>query len=208
MNLKILSWNVRGLNDCRKRSIVKNLLREWKCNVIYLQETKLTGLDRQMVGSLWSCPYVDWVALDAVQTAGGVLMMWDRRVLERLEFMVGSFFVSVRWQRVGDGFSWACSGVYGPIDNNARGLMWDELVGIQQYWNVPWCCIGDFNIVRFPSEWLGNSRLTPAMELFLEFIEDLNLIDLPLEGGSYTWSSGSDRPSMSRIDRVLVFHDW
>ena len=65
MNLKILSWNVRGLNDCRKHSIVKNLLREWKCDVICLQETKLTGLDRQMVGNLWSCPFVDWVALDA-----------------------------------------------------------------------------------------------------------------------------------------------
>ena len=109
---------------------------------------------------------------------------------------------------MGDGFSWACSGVYGPIDNNAKGLMWDELVGVQQYWNVPWCCIRDFNIVHFPSEWLDNSRLTLAMELFSEFIEDLNLIDLPLEGGSYTWSSGSDQPSMSRIDRVLVSHDW
>ena len=91
--------------------------------------------------------------------------------------------MSVRWLGVGDGFSWACYGVYGPIDNNARGLMWDKLVGVQQYWNVPWCCIGDFNIVRSPSERLGNSRLTSAMELFLEFIEDLNLIDLPLEGG-------------------------
>ena len=66
MNLKILSWNVKGLNDCRKRSIVKNLLREWKCDVICLQETKLTGMDKQMVGNLWSCPFVDWVALDAV----------------------------------------------------------------------------------------------------------------------------------------------
>ena len=36
------------------------------------------------------------------------------------------------------------------------------------------------------------SRLTPAMQNFSEFIEDLNLIDLPLEGGSYTWSSGTD----------------
>ena len=65
MNLKILSWNVRGLNDRRKRSIVKNLLHGWKCDVICLQETKLTGMDRQMVGSVWSCPFVDWVALDA-----------------------------------------------------------------------------------------------------------------------------------------------
>jgi len=126
MNLKILSWNVRGLNDFQKRLIVKNLLREWKCDVVCLQETKLSPLDRQMVCSLWSCPYVDWVALDVVQTAGGVLIMWDRRVSERLEFTVGSFFVSVRWQGVGDGFSWVCSGVFGPNDNNARGQMWDK----------------------------------------------------------------------------------
>ena len=86
--------------------------------------------------------------------------------------------------------------------------MWDELIGIQQYWDVPWCYIRDFNIIRFPSEWLGGLRLTLAMEAFSEFIEELNLIDLPLEGGSYTWSSGSDQPSMSRIDRVLVSHDW
>ena len=27
---------------------------------------------------------------------------------------------------------------------------------------------------------------------FPEFIEDLNLIDLPLEGGRFTWSSGTE----------------
>ena len=33
---------------------------------------------------------------------------------------------------MGDGFIWACFGVYGPNDNNVRGQMWDELIGIQQ----------------------------------------------------------------------------
>ena len=86
--------------------------------------------------------------------------------------------------------------------------MWDELIGIQQLWEVPWCYIGDFNIVHFPSERLGGSRLTSAMENFSEFIEELSLIDLLLEGGSYTWSNGSNQPSMFRIDRALVSHDW
>ena len=135
-------------------------------------------------------------------------MMWDRRALERLEVTVGQFSVLVQWQGLGNGFIWACSGVYGPNDNNLRGQIWDELIGIQQFWEVPWCYIGDFNIVRFPSERLGGSRLTPAIENFSEFIEELSLIDLPLEGGSYTWLSSSDQPSISRIDRVLVSHDW
>ena len=73
--------------------------------------------------------------------------------------------------------------------------------------SIPWCCFGDFNVVRFPSEWRGGSRLTSAMEKFSEFIEDLNLIDLPLEGGRFTWSSGTEQPSMSRIDRALVSQD-
>ena len=109
---------------------------------------------------------------------------------------------------MGDGFIWACSRVYGSNDNNLRGQLWDELIGIQQLWEVPWCYIGDFNIACFLSERLGGSRLTPAMENFSEFIKELSLLDLPLEGESYTWSSGSDQLSMSRIDRVLVSHDW
>ena len=121
---------------------------------------------------------------------------------------MGNFSVIVRWQGLGDGFIWACSRVYGPNDNNLRGQLWDELIGIQQLSEVPWCYIGDFNIVRFPSEWLGGSCLSLTMENFSEFIEELSLLDLPLEGGSFTWSSGSDQPSMSNIDRVLVSHDW
>ena len=92
------------MNDSQKRLVVRNLLRDWNCDVVCLQETKLASMDRWLVCSLLSCPYVDWVALDANYTVGGVLMMWDRRALEKLEVMVGYFSMSVWWQGVGDGF--------------------------------------------------------------------------------------------------------
>ena len=74
---------------------------------------------------------MDWAILEADRTAGGILIMWDKRILDKVEVVVVTFSVSVKWQRVEDGFIWAGSGVYGPNENNERGHMWDELVGIQ-----------------------------------------------------------------------------
>ena len=83
MNLKLLSWNVRGLNNPQKRDMVNNLLKEWKCDVVCFQETKLDSVNLAVVKSLWSSPFVDWEALDAIHTAGGVLLAWDTRVYKK-----------------------------------------------------------------------------------------------------------------------------
>ena len=39
MNLKLLSWNLRELNNPHKRDVVKYLLRERKCDIVCLQES-------------------------------------------------------------------------------------------------------------------------------------------------------------------------
>ena len=36
MNVKIISWNVRGLNDSGKRLRIKNMLKDWHVDIIYL----------------------------------------------------------------------------------------------------------------------------------------------------------------------------
>ena len=40
MNLKIISWNVRGLNDCEKRLRIWNMIKGWGIDIICLQEKK------------------------------------------------------------------------------------------------------------------------------------------------------------------------
>ena len=32
---------------------------------------------------------MDWAVLEADRTAGGILLMWDKRVLDKMEVMVG-----------------------------------------------------------------------------------------------------------------------
>ena len=75
-------------------------------------------------------------------------------------------------------------------------------------WPMAWCLVGDFNIIRYPSEMLGCESFSPAMFAFSDFIENYSLVDLPLEGASFTWFRDSGLPSMSRIDRTLVSLDW
>ncbi len=49
---------------------------------------------------------------------------------------------------------------------------------------------------------------TPAMQDFSDFISHFGLLDIPLEGGSFTWSNNRTDVSMSRIDRFLYSTDW
>jgi hypothetical protein len=208
MKLRILSWNVRGLNNPRKREVVKNLLRDWKGDVVCLQETKLDLLDLKTIKSLWGNSYVGWEVLNAINTVGEILLMWDKRVLEKTDLYIGEFFVFCQWKSLEDGFVWIGTGVYGPNLDNSKTNFWNELVLIRNRWASPWCLFGDLNVVCYPRGRLGCTSISPAMVDFSDFIDSANLIDLPLEGGLFTWCNGSNSLSMSRIDRFLVFADW
>jgi exonuclease III len=177
----------------------------WKVDIVCLQETKMQNVTRELVQSLWGCNQVDWCALGSQGASGGILLMWDRRVVEKVEDWVGCFSVACSFRSVSDDFRWAFAGVYGPNIDSDRLLLWDELSNLMDRWEVPWCIGGDFNAIRFPSERLGNSRFVPAMEDFSRFIFDRGLVDIPLRGGQYTWSNGH---SWSRIDRFLLSSGW
>jgi hypothetical protein len=94
MKPKILSWNVRGLNDCGKCSGVRRLLRQWKAVTVCLQKTKLEFISNNIVNNLWGCPYVEWCYVASRAASGGILPMWDKRVVTKLEVCVGAFVVT------------------------------------------------------------------------------------------------------------------
>ena len=77
MNLKILSWNVRGLNVVKKRLQIPNLLLTWRADIVCLQEIKLEWITRGIVQSIWGCPYVDWLYLGFEGASGGIVLKWD-----------------------------------------------------------------------------------------------------------------------------------
>ena len=65
-----------------------------------------------------------------MQTSGGVLLIWDKRVT----VIVGQFSVNVLLRGVVDDFVWAYTGVYSPNDNGQRSTLWEELSQVHARW--------------------------------------------------------------------------
>ncbi|RVW45209.1 hypothetical protein CK203_067527 [Vitis vinifera] len=104
MKLKILSWNVRGANDRNKRKVIKALIRSQKVDVVCLQETKIQEMSQGVIHSLGVGRFLGWGAVNARGAAGGVVVFWDKRVLELVGLEVGIFSISCRFKNCEDGF--------------------------------------------------------------------------------------------------------
>lgn len=55
--------------------------------------------------------------------SGGIVVMWDKRVVEKLEVCMGDFMVASSIKNVEDGYQWAFSGVYVPNLDIVRRLL-------------------------------------------------------------------------------------
>jgi hypothetical protein len=155
MKHKILSWNVRGLNEEKKRLRVRRLLSQWKVDIVCLQETKLEMITHGLVQSLWRCPYVEWSFVASFGASGEILLMWDGRAVLKVDVCQGNFVAACSFRNVDDGMEWAFAGVYGLNRDAHRRQMWEELAGLMCIWEMPWCIGGDFNVTLFHNERSG-----------------------------------------------------
>ena len=58
-----------------------------------------------------------------VNTEGGILIFWDKMVVEKVEVFSRKFMVSYQWCNIVDGFKWAFGGVNGPNGERLRRIL-------------------------------------------------------------------------------------
>ncbi|KAK8698655.1 hypothetical protein V6N13_114766 [Hibiscus sabdariffa] len=200
-----MSWNIRGLGRLEKRVAVKKNLAQNRVKILLLQESKLDRVDtrimRQLCGLRKNFQFVFSASNGA---SGGLISLWDAEFFECSKSMVTQHFIVLEGSFVTIRFKCAVINVYGPNDVGDRLEVLNELSRVIRNLNMPIIVGGNFNIIRFPEEKVGVSWNRGAMEKFSEFIEDLSLIDLPLQGGNFTWSNFRENASFSRLDRFLI----
>lgn len=205
--MKIMSWNVRGLGKREKRGKLKKLVRDRKIDILFLQETKLKSVNKFLIDTFWGhCDY-DFMAMDAMESAGGILCIWNSDVFVLEEACGNRNFLILRGM-LDSGFICTLVNVYGPCAVNDRRRIWDLISGLWASFPDPWCLGGDLNEVRCTEERQGNSSRDRGMNDLNNFIDIMELTDMPLLGRSFTWSNSQELEKWSRLDRFLLHSDW
>lgn len=138
----------------------------------------------------------------------GIIVMWDGRIWKGEVCCTGVHTITCKFSSKIQEYTWHRSAVYAPNDRRKREEVWWELAGARGLFYGPWVVCGDFNTVRYPSEKKNCSRVTRAMMEFSSFIEDMELVDLQLAGGDYTWRKGDKHVIAARLDRFLISVEW
>ncbi|XP_058763485.1 uncharacterized protein LOC131636918 [Vicia villosa] len=161
---------------------------------------------------MWGDFNVEWSYLDANGASGGILTMWKKE------------FFSLNFSFRGEGFLGLCMekegkliyfvNVYASCDKVTRRRTWKKICEFKNN-NIEgsWCIGGDFNAISPLGERIGvpNSGNCREINFFNEFIEEMDLVDLPAIGGMFTWFKSNGK-AMSRLDRFLLLEsfieDW
>jgi hypothetical protein len=103
-----------------------------------------------------------------------------------------------------DNRSFHVSNVYGPSHPTEKLGFVTWLVNLDTSDFDDWLIGGDFNLIRHPA-----SRNKPGGDLgernlFNELITDLDLVEVPFSGRSFTWSNMQADPLLVKLDWVFT----
>jgi len=214
--MKIISINISGLGEGLKWKYLKGILVSEGVDMLCVQETKLRDLQPSSCYNLSGDNNINWVSISAVGNLGGILTMWHKDRFKFSKHVIGDSYIGVIGEYCNnanrDLTPVVVFNVYSSCNFNEKVKLWEELINFKMGEICSqWCILGDFNAVRKHNERKGinPSGNTTRREIqgFNNFIETMELLDVLLIGGKYTWYKENGM-AKSRMDRILVSTEW
>ena len=112
--MKIVSWNIRGMNSVSKRAVIKEVVKSCKGEWLVFQETKMEVIDANIIRSVFPWSQCQFVMCPSTGASGGILIAWNEVNWQKQDEFVGRYSVSVFLKDVRHNTEWVASSVYGP----------------------------------------------------------------------------------------------
>ena len=203
--MKIISWNIRGLNAKIKKSALKKIIARHDPHFIFIQETKVESFNPKIIKTIWNVENVGWLYTPSVGNSGGILSMWKEDFFKISSHRVENSWIAIHGHFPSLDFQGVMVNIYNPCCRLARSQIWASL---EEYWanaQTPFLILGDFNEVLGPEDRGSHEFSQGGAKEFEGFIQQTQLTEIPASDGWYTWFSGRAK---SKLDRLLVNPEW
>lgn len=122
---RIISYNVRGLNDGKKKKqTIKEALQSWKSDIFCLQKKKMESIGVDSVKSLWRFRDVGWRVFPLVGASGGIIVLWNDAHKTCEDYLIGRCKISCFLRDCRSGIRWYFMGVYNRGEGSDRKMHW------------------------------------------------------------------------------------
>ena len=146
--------------------------------------------------------------MDRITRAGGLALLWKSSVSVKVVDSSLNFIDAI----VNDGQedSWRFTGIYGFSETRRKVETWQLLRELNNKYNIPWVCAGDFNEILRGHEKLGGSpRREVEMEAFKVVVDELGFVDLGFTGKKFTWrGKRGESMILERLDHAFATPSW
>ena len=205
-DLRIINWNVRGLNFRARRTAIRSLIVTSSASIACFQETKMEFVYSSTVLETLGSEFDEYVYLPASGTRGGILLAWKSRAVTITDPMFTTNAITTKVTTV-TGPPWWLTVVYGPQEDADKVAFLQELRDIRAACPGPWMVCGDFNLIRRDDDKNTGKSIGAMMGKFRRLTNDLALKEIYLTGRHYTWSNEQSPPALMHLDRVLCTSD-
>jgi len=158
--MKLVSWNLRGLNSPGKLRMLKNMIKMENPQICLLQETKCNGTTLgSILTKAW--PGCRSVAVDASGASGGLAIAWNTQAIDLSDFHASHHLIQAAFHILGTNVHGNLSNVYFPQDTGSKIALLDTIEALNNNRTHPlWIIGGDFNMITKLEEKIGGEKQT------------------------------------------------
>lgn len=147
-NWIILCWNISGINAEEKWDAIGSKIRESKCDIICLQETKREFFDAQFIRKFCPPSFNAFDFLPSVGAYGGCIILWNSSKFSGTPVFQNDFAHTVELTCKLSGDSWLLTNFYAPCTLEGKMVFLDWFKHIEMPDETKWLITGDFNLIR------------------------------------------------------------
>jgi exonuclease III len=203
----VLSWNVRGLGDPDKCTIVRNAISLASPSVACLQESKLCELNCFKARSFLPTRLPCFLCINAVGSRGGIVTAWDSAVFSLASSISRPYSLTTTLTSPLTNTALTITNVYAPSNHQDSPAFLAELADLLPSISGPWLLVGDFNLLRGAADKNQGHLDNHLCSLFNNTLDCLGVVELQLQDCLFTWSNMRSAPTLARLDRAFVNND-